>query len=264
MTLDDANKEKYRGRKFFLEDAESFVGVNSDQTFVGRILLNFSDYLGDHRIIANLSSIDSFSNFDFTYADLSHRWQLAARGVRPALLPDRRSAAPSTTAGRTSTETGAVASLVYPFSFYHRAEIGVGYILPQGVRPAFGPIDGQPSGFSPRSTTTFRSSRAACGDSAVFAQYGAISGRRWRAERLLCARRPQSGTLYTAADLEVRQYVPLTAAQQLRLPPLRRRGRTATARRRTTSAVSTPCAASTSARWSATGPSSPTSSSASP
>ena len=74
VSIDPANKEGYRGRKFFLEDAQSYLGVNSDQTYVGRVLLSFSDYLGDHRIIANLSPIDALSNFDFIYADYSRRW----------------------------------------------------------------------------------------------------------------------------------------------------------------------------------------------
>ena len=60
VSLDDANKEHYRGRKFFLEDAQTTIGVNSDQSYLGRILLSFSDYLGDHRIFADLSSIDYF------------------------------------------------------------------------------------------------------------------------------------------------------------------------------------------------------------
>ena len=35
VSLDDANKEPYRGRKFFLEDAETNIGVNSDQSYLG-------------------------------------------------------------------------------------------------------------------------------------------------------------------------------------------------------------------------------------
>ncbi|MES1210853.1 MAG: hypothetical protein ABUL63_00835, partial [Acidobacteriota bacterium] len=64
VTLDDANKEKYGGFKFFLEDASTFIGVDSNQTYLGRVLLSFSDYLGDRRIIADLSSVESFSDFN--------------------------------------------------------------------------------------------------------------------------------------------------------------------------------------------------------
>jgi len=53
VSLDDANKEPYHGRKFFLEDAQTYIGVASDQSYLGRILLSFSDYLGDRRIFAD-------------------------------------------------------------------------------------------------------------------------------------------------------------------------------------------------------------------
>ncbi|MFY9826507.1 MAG: BamA/TamA family outer membrane protein [Thermoanaerobaculia bacterium] len=210
VSLDDANKEKYHGRKFFLEDAQTFIGVNSDQSYQGRILLSFSDYLGDHRIFANLSSIDSFSNFDVTYADLTHRlqWQLEAFDYRtffqtgdPLLNP---------TQGRTDYAiTGAVASLVYPFSFYQRAELGVGYLWRKEAIP-FVNQDGS-IGFTPTFRDNFPLIQGAwMGDSAVFDNYGAISGRRWRLNLSYALDTQQSGTKYTSADLEIRQYIHLT------------------------------------------------------
>jgi hypothetical protein len=210
VSLDDANKEKYHGRKFFLEDAQTFIGVNSDQSYEGRILLSFTDYLGDHRIFANLSAIDSFSNFDITYADLSHRlqWQVEAFDYRtffqtgdPLLNP---------TQGRTDyAVSGAVASLVFPFSFYQRAEIGVGYLW----RKESIPIQNEDGtiGFSPTLRDNFPVIQGAwVGDSAVFDNYGAISGRRWRLNLSYAFDPQQGGTKYTAADLEIRQYIHVT------------------------------------------------------
>ncbi|HEY9419875.1 MAG TPA: collagenase, partial [Thermoanaerobaculia bacterium] len=43
VSIDDANKERYGGYKFFLEGAQTVIGVNSDQTYLGQILLSFSD-----------------------------------------------------------------------------------------------------------------------------------------------------------------------------------------------------------------------------
>ncbi len=215
VSLDDANKEKYKGRKFFLEDAQTFIGVNSDQSYLGRILLSFSDYLGDHRIFANLSSIDSFSNFDVTYADLSHRWQWQLQAFDYRTFYQTGDPLLNPTQGRTDfSVTGAVASIVYPFSFYQRAELGVGYLYRKQSFPVVS-SDGT-VGFSPTFRDNFPVIQGAwVGDSAVFSNYGAISGRRWRLNLSYAFDTKQSGTKYTAADLEVRQYVHLTDRSNL-------------------------------------------------
>ena len=124
MTLDEANKEKYRGFKLFVEDAGASVGVTDDQTFLGYTYLSFSDYLGDRRLVINFSSIASFSNFDVVYVDLSHRWNWRCR------LFDRRdfyvlggiTGHPVDRADRQQAiqQTGAIGSWIYPFSLYHR------------------------------------------------------------------------------------------------------------------------------------------------
>jgi hypothetical protein len=210
VTLDEANKEKYHGRKFFLEDAQTFIGVNSDQSYIGRILLSFTDYLGDHRIFANLSSIDSFSNFDITYADLSHRWQWQVEAFDYRTFFQTSDPLLNPTQGRTDyAVTGAVASIVYPFSFYQRAELGVGYLWRKESIP-FQNSDGS-IGFSPTLRDNFPVIQGAwVGDSAVFDNYGAISGRRWRLDLSYAYDTQQSGTKYTSADIEVRQYVHVT------------------------------------------------------
>ena len=210
VTLDDANKEKYRGKKFFLEDAETSIGVNSDQSYQGRILLSFSDYLGDHRIFANLSSIDSFSNFDVTYADLSHRWQWQVQAFDYRTFFQTGDPLINPTQGRTDfSVSGAIASVVYPFSFYQRAELGVGYLWRKQSIP-FLNSDGT-IGFSPTFRDNFPVVQGAwVGDSAVFDNYGAISGRRWRLNLSYALDTQESGTKYTATDLEIRQYVHLT------------------------------------------------------
>ena len=217
VSLDPANKEGYKGRKFFLENAGSYFGVNSDQTYVGRILLSFSDYLGDHRIVADLSSIDALSNFDFIYADLSRRWhwQLEAFDTRTYYytgdpILDR------TQRGRVIYQaTGATASIIYPLSFYHRIEGGLGYIYRKDAYPVAGTDPFLPE-FQTFSDDFPIAQSALVGDSATFAEYGPISGRRWR---IGAAYAPDlhggggsggGGTLFTSADIDFRQYIPLT------------------------------------------------------
>jgi hypothetical protein len=222
VSLDPANKEGYRARKFFLENAGSYFGVNSDQTYVGRVLLSFSDYLGDHRIVADLSSIDALSNFDFIYADLSRRWhwQLEAFDTRTYYytgdpLIDR------TQRGRVIYQaTGATASIIYPLSFYHRIEGGLGYIYRKDAYPVLGSDPTFPD-FQTFSDDFPIAQSALVGDSATFAEYGPISGRRWR---IGAAYAPDlhgsgsnggGGTLFTSADLDFRQYIPVTRRSNL-------------------------------------------------
>jgi WD40 repeat protein len=224
VSLDDANKEPYHGRKFFLEDAQTYIGVASDQSYLGRILLSFSDYLGDHRIFANLSSIDSFSNFDVVYADLSRRWnwQLELFDDRtfyqlsdPLLNPNDR---------RTAYQiTGAVASLVYPITFYQRAQIGVGYLYRKEAIPIAQDINGNIE-FAEFSDNFPVVQGALVGDSSVYANYGAVSGRRWRVNLSYALNTGSSGTgiqsssggtKFTSYDGEIRQYVQVTQRSNL-------------------------------------------------
>jgi hypothetical protein len=211
VSLDPANNEPYKSRKFFLEDANAYFGVNSDQTYVGRILLEFSDYLGDHRIFANLSSIDALSNFDFIYADLSRRWhwQVEAFDNRTFYqtgdpLIDR------TGQGRVVYQTtGAIASISYPLSFYNRVEVGTGYIYRKDAYPIVGSDPLQPD-FVEFSDEFPLVQTALVSDSSVFSNYGPIAGRRWRLGVAYAPDLQESGTLFTSTDIDFRQYIPLT------------------------------------------------------
>jgi hypothetical protein len=220
VSIDQANRDKYHGRKFFIEDAGTYFGVASDQTYLGRVFLSFTDYLGDQRIIADLSSIDSFSNFNLIYINLKHRQQWEVR-----LFDDRTFyLAQDSVTGRivqqktAYQQTGAVASLIYPLSFYQRVEIGVG-----GLRRKinFQNFVQQPDGtvvptLVP-STDNFPITEAAwVGDSAQFAYYGPITGRRWRFDAYYAPQvKHGGGTLYATETFDGRQYIPITLRSNL-------------------------------------------------
>jgi hypothetical protein len=217
VSLDDANKDRYGGYKFFLENAQTFVGVNSDQSYLGQILLTFTDYLGDRRIFANLSSIDSFSNFNIVYADFSRRWNWNVQ-----LFDDRTFFSTGDPIqdridrGRvTSQVTGVIGSISYPFTFYQRAELGVGYIAWKVALPFL-----TPDGFVDflEADNDFPIVQGALvGDSAVFANYGAVSGRRWKLGAAYAPDLDTSGALFQSATLEARQYLRVTDRSNLAL-----------------------------------------------
>jgi hypothetical protein len=129
VAVDDANKEKYGGFRFFVEDIGGQIGVSDDQTFIASTVITFSDFLGDRRILAAFQSIESFQNFDVIYANLEHRlqWQAHLFDNRDYfLIRDQQGFIDR---GRQAiSQTGATASLIYPINFGHRASIGAGYI----------------------------------------------------------------------------------------------------------------------------------------
>jgi Tol biopolymer transport system component len=209
VSIDDANKDKYSGRKFFLENADTYIGVNSDQSYLGQVILTFSDYLGDRRIFANISSIDSFSNFNILYADFSRRWQWQVH-----LFDDRtffETGDPiqdRIDRGRlVDQQTGAIGSIVLPFTFYQRAEVGVGYIYRKIAIPFV--VDGLLD-FAELSDDFPVAQASLVGDSSLFANYGAISGRRWRLGLFYAPDIDDGGSLIESATLDFRQYFQVT------------------------------------------------------
>jgi outer membrane protein assembly factor BamA len=105
--------------------------------------------------------------------------------------------------------TGGIGSVSYPLSFYSRAEIGAGYIYRKDAYPVLGSDPINPD-FVTISDDFPIAQGALVSDSSVFADYGPISGRRWRLGAAYAPDLHQSGTLFTSVDLDFRQYIPLT------------------------------------------------------
>ena len=216
VTIDPANLEKYHSYKFFLEDAQAYAGVDTNQTYTGRILLTFSDNLGDKRIIADLGAIETFSNFNLIYADLSHRLQWEARlfdtrafyiGNEFNLSTNQFNRGP-----QAFQESGAIGSIIYPFSFYHRVEVGAGYMIRKISFDDF-EINGQGQEVLaiPKSSDNFPVvTVGVVGDSTTGAYYGPVAGQRYRLDLLYGPSVSGGGTIYDSAILDARYYLPLT------------------------------------------------------
>jgi Tol biopolymer transport system component len=225
-TIDEANKSKYNRFRLFIEDAGAEVGVNSDQTFYSNTYLSMTDYLGNRRLIFRFSSLESFSNFDIAYYDLSRRWNWGARvfdhrtyyiGAEQqggVLVPVRGRAA--------YEETGAIGSYVYPLDFYHRLETGLGGMrrniqyqaFEQNINGEIVPV------IQPREDTFPYLNMSFIGDTTVQASWGPVSGRRYRfsgsyapdldKDQPTITGDPAGGTLSANIDLDYRQYFSIT------------------------------------------------------
>jgi outer membrane protein assembly factor BamA len=124
--------------------------------------------------------------------------------------------------------TGAVGSLIYPLSFYTRATLGVGYAYRQLAFPfqSRDPVTGDPL-FDElgRPVVEFVEleddfplvSGSLVGDSTIFANYGPIAGRRWRLDLNYAHDLQDGGALSYSADVDLRQYIPLTRRSNVAL-----------------------------------------------
>jgi hypothetical protein len=187
VTVNDENKERYRGLKLFLEDGDIGVGVTSDQLVVSQSQLVFSDYLGDRRLFVQFNSVASFSDFNIIYMNLARRLQWGAviydnrtffLGLEDNGELTRRSA---------FRQTGVEGFILYPFNLYNRAEMSLGYVRREYEFPRFILIPGEP-GEPPRLQQTGEIRKdtypeiglALVGDTTINMGWGPISGRRWR------------------------------------------------------------------------------------
>lgn len=221
VAINDDDKEKYGGFKLFLEDAQTVIGVDDNQTLLGQVVLTFSDYLGDRRVIGLFSSVDSFSNFDVAYFNLSKRrqWSLRLFDARLFFLErTQESFFQEVERGRNVfRQTGAVASLIYPLSFYVRGEIGAGYVFRKLDAQAF--IRGDEGQLIPVIRPIDDDfpilQGALVGDSTVFAPWGPVSGRRWRLDAFYAYDTDEGGAVTSSLDIDFRQYVPMTRRSNL-------------------------------------------------
>jgi Tol biopolymer transport system component len=214
VAIDPEKIENAHNHKLFIDDVEVNAGVSSDQLFVSRSVIYMSDMLGDRRFIASLDSVSSFSNFDFLYFDLHKRLNW---GVR---LFDNRSfyTAQSVETGLNNRvkqayrETGAIGILSYPFTRYHRIDMGAGYESRDIAYPFLTNVGGvenlsffdQKDSF-PLVTTSFS------GDTAVFKEFGPISGRRYDLGLTYAPDIKRHGTLTNDVTMDFRQYVQLSS-----------------------------------------------------
>jgi hypothetical protein len=212
VAIDPEKIEKTHGFRLYVDDVDVNAGVTSDQLFVSRSIIYMSDMLGNRRFVAALDSVSSFSNFDFIYMDLHRRWNW---GVR---LFDNRSFFNTLNEsndflerGRQQyRETGLIGFYSYPFTRYHRVDVGAGYEIrdfnfPLGVDADNNLVFFQRKDNFPVVTASFT------GDSTIYKQFGPISGRRYEIGTAYAPDLKDGGTLSRDTTLEWREYLQLSS-----------------------------------------------------
>lgn len=209
VEIDPENERKGGERKFFIEDVQVNVGINSDQTFLSRSYLFLSDMLGDRRIIIGLDTVSTFANFDFTYINQKKRMNWGTRlydtntffvSVTPQGEIDRR---------QTYRETGLIGFLAYPFDRNRRVELGGGYLRREIAFPfnVTDPDTGQTgiAFFDIKDDFPVVFANLS-GDNTHFREFGPVSGRRYNLGAQYAYDRDQGGALSADVTLDARHY----------------------------------------------------------
>ena len=220
VAINEENEEPYRGFKLFLENADAAIGVTSDNLIVSEAFVSFSDQLGDKRVILTLQSVESFSDFDLTYIDLSDRLQWGARAFddRAYFLGFDQSQGRFERLRLAFRQTGIQGFLIYPLSFYTRLEGSLAYIWREYDFQNF--IRDEQTGetfpfITPRADDYPEVALFLVGDTTVFAPWGPITGHRYRIGGTYAPDFDESGTLASSAIVDARQYFTLTRRSQL-------------------------------------------------
>ena len=212
VAIDDSNIDKYRGFKFFLDDATTFAGLSSNNIFVSNVLLTFSDYLGDRRIFTSISAIDQFSNFNAQYVDLSRRWQWSARIFDTRFFATGFDLNNEFVRDQVYQTSGLEGSIIYPLSRKNRLEFSAGFNFRKYEFNSFA-IDTAGDVFQalePRNDEYPQIAASFVSDSAIFNQWGAISGHRIRIGGSYAPDLDESGALQSTVFLDARKYIPIT------------------------------------------------------
>ncbi len=222
VALDDGNTENYGGKRFFLENVfGGTIGISDDQTFIAAIGVSFTDYLGDRRILGYFQSVESFRDFDIAYINQSKRLQRMYRLYDKNDYWVFRERDGDIGQRQLYSETGVVASGIYPIDFNKRVELGVGYAFREidfvSSAPFIDPETGEEVGFvpvvEPRDDNYPFAQASIVGDSTVAGIWGMHTGGRWRLSGSYAPntdrQQGDSSTLYTGATLDYRRYFPI-------------------------------------------------------
>jgi len=218
VAVDEANEEDYKGFHLGLDNVQTLVAVDSDQTVLGQAILSFSDLIGERRLITTFTSVRRFSDFNAAFYDTSRRlnWAVNLYDNRSYFLTLDRD-------GRINRdslfeETGLVGSVWYPFSLYNRVEVGGGVIYRNINSTAY--VRNRRTGevfevYQPREDTFPVVQLALVSDTTVFERWGPQAGHRVRLASDYAPDLDAGGTLSFDHTLDARQYIPLTRRSSL-------------------------------------------------
>jgi hypothetical protein len=211
IAVDPEKGEKVKHRKFYLEDAGAYIGIDTTNQFLGQAYFTLSDLYGDRRITILLDSVDTFANFLVSYYNLEPRlqWGIQLYDSRSYYItgydPVRLNVTEKQQAYRYTT---AQFNLRYPLNTYYRLTGRVGYLDRQYDQPiGYDDQTGQIITSSSKNQAPYVGVGAA-GDTTFWRSYGAHKGARWEANYYYAYDTDGGGALTQNVALDARAYVP--------------------------------------------------------
>ena len=214
VAVDPAKDKKVKGRKFYMEDAGAFIGVDTTNSILGQAYVTLADQYGDRRIQIFLDSIDTFSNFMVSFYNLEPRiqWgvsiydsrQFYIAGYDPLTYrPDSRQ--------QLYRYSAAEFSVQYPLSTFFRLTGRAGYLDRQYDRPVGqNPDTGDLITVQSKNQSPFVGVGAA-GDTTFWKRHGPHKGVRWEGRLYYAYDLDDGGALTKNVEFDGRWYVPTSA-----------------------------------------------------
>ena len=211
VAVDPEKIDRPGGFKLFVDDVSVNAGFTSDQLLVSESQIFMSDMLGNRRFIASLESVSSFSAFDFLYFDLQHRtnWGVRLFDDRAFYLTPDTGSLSLFDRHQLYRETGVTGIISYPFDRYHRVDAGAGFQSRSLNYPFYDPF-GNLNVVSRRDNYPIISG-SFTGDTAIFKEFGPISGHRYEIGTAYAYDTKAHGALSNDYTLDARQYLQLSS-----------------------------------------------------
>jgi len=213
IPVDLEKATKVTKRRYFLEDAQAYVGVDQESNFLSRTYLSLSDQYGDRRFIFAMDSVRNYANLTAAFINMEKRIQWGGRifdnRYYYVTVDNPASPEPTFDRERVYRSTGIAALATYPLSRFYRLEGEFGYVdrnaeLPLSVGSAPGITYTEVTDSAPYVNM------AMVGDTTLWKRHGPHNGNRWRLEVAYAPDLDNGGTLANRVMFEGRIYFPLS------------------------------------------------------
>ncbi len=185
VALDPEKIEKKASHKLYIDDASVTAGLNTDNTLLSDSYLIFSDNLGDRRLIVNLQSVSSYTDFHILYYNLGKRLQYGVHLFDTRLyyigLDTSRGYAQLVRDRRFLRETGGLILGAYPLDRYHRFEANIGFVS-RALDAPFVVTNSQVNQgviFESRTDNDPTAGLSFIGDTTLYSEIGPLEGHRY-------------------------------------------------------------------------------------
>ncbi len=209
VSVDPEDGKKVKRRKFYLEDAGAYVGIDNNSQVLGQAYITLADQYGDRRFQILLDSVDTFSNFRVSYFNLEPRiqWGVTIYDNRSYYITGYDPLSNRVSTQRAYRFTAGEFTAQYPLNSHYRLSGRAGYLDRKYDQPGYDPTTGAPVFTSSHNQAPYVGV-GATGDTSFWKSYGPHKGSRWEARYYYAYDTDESGSLTQNVEIDARFYLP--------------------------------------------------------